>query len=68
VPECFIVLVSYFDIQPALLKTQGLFILGGALDKIEELQVHMSMGDYFYLTEMGKEPHVVANFLKKVLC
>jgi hypothetical protein len=25
------------------------------------------LGDYFYLTEIGQDPHVVANFLKKVL-
>lgn len=67
VPEIFILLVSYFDIQPTLMRSPGLFLVGGALDKMDELQIHLTMGNYFYLTEMGKEPNVAANFLKKVL-
>ena len=50
VPEIFILLVTYFEVQPHLLKTEGLFRIAASLDKIDELQVHISMGNYFYLT------------------
>ena len=29
--------------------------------------MHVVMGNYFYLTQLQTEPHVVSNFLKKVL-
>lgn len=67
VPEIFVLLVSYFEVQPHLLKTEGLFRIAASLDKIDELQVHMTMGNYSYLTQLTSEPHVPANFLKKVL-
>lgn len=53
VPEIFILLVAYFEINEFLLKTEGIFRLSGALDKIEELQIHISMGNYYYLTELN---------------
>jgi hypothetical protein len=49
------------------LKTEGLFRIAASLDKLDELQVHMVMGNYYYLREVSKEPHIVSNFLKKVL-
>ena len=67
VPEIFVLLVSYFEFEPAQLREPGIFVLGGALDRIEELRIHLCLGDYFYLTEMNKEPHVIANFFKKIL-
>jgi hypothetical protein len=67
VPEIFVLLVSFFEVQPNLLKTEGLFRVAASVDKIDELQVHISMGNFFYLTLLKQEPHVVANFLKKVL-
>ena len=67
VPEIFVLLVSYFEVQPHLLKTEGLFRVAASVDKIDELQVHMQMGNYYYLQLLKDEPHVVANFLKKVL-
>jgi hypothetical protein len=53
--------------SPHLLETQFIFRMNGAIDKIEELQVHLSMGNYYYLRELENEPLVVAGFLKKVL-
>ena len=50
VPEIFVLLVSYFEVQPHLVKTEGLFRVAASLDKIDELQVHISMGNYYYLT------------------
>lgn len=60
-------LVSYFEVQPDLMKTEGLFRIAASLDKLDELQVHVTMGNYYYLTLLKEEPHVVANYLKKVL-
>jgi hypothetical protein len=67
VPEIFLLLVSYFEVQPDLMKTEGLFRIAASLDKLDELQVHVTMGNYYYLTLLKEEPHVVANYLKKVL-
>lgn len=66
-PEIFLLLVSYFEVQPDLMKTEGLFRIAASLDKLDELQVHVTMGNYYYLTLLKEEPHVVANYLKKVL-
>lgn len=41
--------------------------MAASVDKIDELQVHIQMGNYYYLQLLKEEPHVVANFLKKVL-
>ena len=60
-------LVSYFEVQPDLMKTEGLFRIAASLDKLDELLVHVTMGNYYYLTLLKEEPHVVANYLKKVL-
>jgi len=62
-----LLLVSYFEVQPDLMKTEGLFRIAASLDKLDELQVHVTMGNYYYLTLLKEEPHVVANYLKKVL-
>ena len=34
---------------------------------VEELSVHASMGNYFYLSELVEYPHVVTSFMKNVL-
>jgi RhoGAP domain len=60
-------LIAHFELYPELLKTEGLFRIAASLDKIDELQMHVIMGNYFFLTKLTNEPHVVANFLKKVL-
>ena len=37
VPEIFLLLVSYFEVQPELMKTEGLFRIAASLDKLDEL-------------------------------
>lgn len=37
VPEIFILLVTYFEVQPHLMKTEGLFRKGACMDKLDEL-------------------------------
>ena len=61
------VLVTFFELQPQLLRTEGLFRKAASLDKLDELQVHLSMGNYYYMTQLEEEPHTVANYLKRVL-
>lgn len=41
VPEIFILLITYFEVNPYLLKTEGLFRVAASLDKIDELQIHL---------------------------
>ena len=67
VPEIFILIVSFFEINNNLLETEGIFRITSSIDKIDELQLNMIMGNYYYLTEMIGEPHAVACFFKKVL-
>ena len=49
------------------MKTEGLFRKAASLDKLDELHIHLTMGNFYYLTQLSEEPHVVANYLKKVL-
>ena len=67
VPEIFILLISYFEVYTEHLKTEGLFRKAAQTIKLDELQMHMSMGNYYYLTKLKDDPHVVSNYLKKVL-
>ena len=67
VPEIFILLVSFFEALPHLFKTEGIFRIACTSDKLDELETHLIMGNYFYLTELEDQPHIVACFLKKVL-
>jgi hypothetical protein len=46
VPEIFILLVSFFEVHPYLLETEGIFRITSSIDKIDELQLHMVMGNY----------------------
>jgi hypothetical protein len=50
VPEIFVLLVSYFEAQPELMRTEGLFRKAASMDKLDEMHIHMSMGNYYYLT------------------
>lgn len=67
IPDHFILLVEFFKRNPELLKTEGLFRIAASVDKMDELQVHMQFGNYYILNEFSHEPHVVANYLKKIL-
>lgn len=50
VPEVFVLLVKYFEEYPELLETEGIFRISGCSDMVEELQIHLSMGNNYYLT------------------
>lgn len=67
VPEIFILLITFFEVNAELLKTEGLFRVAASLDKIDELQIHLQLGNYYILTQMVNDPHAVANYLKRVL-
>jgi len=50
VPEIFILLVTFFEVQPHLMKTEGIFRKAASLDKLDEIHIHLTMGNFFYLT------------------
>lgn len=66
-PEIFILLVTFFEQNPEIMKTEGLFRISASLDRVDDLQIHIQMGNYYKLRLMNEDPHVVSNFLKKVL-
>jgi hypothetical protein len=37
VPEIFVLLISFYEVYPELLRTEGLFRVAASLDKIDEL-------------------------------
>eukprot|EP00347_Sterkiella_histriomuscorum_P023598 403334044 len=68
IPDIFLLLVTFFESSPELLKTEGLFRIAASLDKLDTLQIHLQMGNYYILNEMTQDgPHAVANYLKKIL-
>lgn len=52
VPEIFVLLVAYFESQPHLLETEGVFRKAASIDKLDELHIHMTLGNYYYLTKL----------------
>lgn len=49
------------------MRIEGLFRVAASVDKLDELSIHMQMGNYYIMSQMSDQPHVVANFLKKVM-
>lgn len=49
------------------MKTEGLFRIAASMDRIDELQIHLQLGNYYILTQMVSDPHCVSNYLKKIL-
>lgn len=47
VPYIFIALISYFEASPELMETEGLFRVVCSQTQLDELQVHLSMGNYY---------------------
>jgi hypothetical protein len=64
VPEIFLVLVSYFEINSESYSTEAIFRKAGATDEVNRLQLHMSQGNYQYLANLKRKPHVVATYFK----
>ena len=58
-------LVGYFRYDIERLKTVGLFRVTASDARLRELEVHMSQGDYGYLSTVT-DGHLVANHLKRI--
>ena len=65
-PLIFWLLAGYFRLSGPHMKTEGIFRVTGSDAKIRELELHMSQGDYPFLTRVA-EPHTVTNYWKRVL-
>jgi len=52
---------------PKHLDNQGLFRINGDRTLIEELSIHLQLGDFSILKGLTEKPNEVANFLKEIL-
>lgn len=50
IPEIFTLLVTYFDMYPEALKTEGLFRVAASMDKVDELYLHIQMENYYIVS------------------
>lgn len=66
-PKIVFLLTSYFRINKEHFKRQGLFRVNGDRSKIEELSIHLQLGDFSILKRSIEKPNEVANFLKEIL-
>lgn len=53
--------------HPEHLESQGIFRINGDRTQIEELSIHMQLGDFSILKQYADKPNEVANFLKEIL-
>lgn len=60
-------LTSYFRLHKEHFKKQGLFRVNGDRSLIEELSIHLQLGDFSILTKFQEKHNEVANFLKEIL-
>ena len=49
------------------MKSKGLFRVNGDRSLIEELSVHLQLGDFSILQKFKNHPNEVANFLKEIM-
>ena len=68
-PLVFWLIAGYFYSKPERFDAEGLFRVTSSDSKVRELEHHMSKGNYAYLADEEKvdDPHVVANYLKRLL-
>ena len=66
VPLIFEVLAGFFLNNEEMIKTEGIFRINGSEKKIRELELHLSQGNYNFLTKVEK-PHTVTNYWKRAL-
>ena len=65
-PLIFWLLAGYFRAEPFHFKKTGLFRVTASDMKVRELEIQMSQGNFHYLKKTA-EPHVVANYWKRLL-
>ena len=67
VPEVFLLLIGYYEANPELMKTEIIFRKNSSQIKLDDLERHLALGNYYYINSILDDPHVAANLLKKVL-
>lgn len=67
VPKIFFLLTTFFKINSKHLNSEGLFRVNGDRQKIEELSVHLQLGNFSILDKFKDCPNEVANFMKEIL-
>lgn len=50
VPELFTLIVLYFEAFPGTLRAEGLFRVAASVDKLDELTIHLQMGNYYIMS------------------
>ena len=53
--------------DPSLLENVGVFRVGGEDQFINELDLHLSFGDFSKMQKVPNRPHEVANLLKQYI-
>ena len=66
-PLIFWLLIGYFYEKPWRMLTIGLYRVTSSDTKVRALEHHMSQGNYQALATKLAEPHVIANYLKRLL-
>jgi hypothetical protein len=67
IPKVLFLLTTYFIVHPQHLDNKGLFRVNGDRTQIEELSIHLQLGDFSILKNYSEKPNEVANFLKEIL-
>jgi len=60
-------LTTFFRLNSEHFKKQGIFRVNGDRSVIEELGIHLGLGDFSILKRFVDRPNEVANFLKEIL-
>ena len=66
VPELFVLVFDCFKEKPGFLQTEGIFRLACDEEEEKKLESAIMEGQYQALADV-EDPHVVANFLKRLL-
>ena len=66
-PLIFWLLIGYWYEKPSRMLTVGVFRVTSSDTKVRILEHHLSQGNYQVLRSSHAEPHVVANYLKRLL-
>lgn len=67
IPLVIFLLTTFFENNPQHFTREGLFRVNGDKQKIEEMSIYLSMGDFSILKKFEDCPNEVANFLKELL-
>ena len=67
IPLIIFLLTQFFNENPTLLDTEGIFRVNGDKKVIDDIKVHLLLGNYKILDECRQHPHIIANLLKEII-